>query len=79
MRKIIKKKLLKSLFQFLLKTKCIIKDLSVKYILNKLDTKGVNELPIQSTSELQNIHNLMNEFDEVLNENKGNVLIRNIV
>jgi membrane protein len=53
--------------------------LSVKYILNKLDTKGVNELPIQSTSELQNIHNLMNEFDEVLNENKGNVLIRNIV
>jgi membrane protein len=53
--------------------------LSVKYILDKLDTNGVNELPIQSTTELQNIHQLMNEFDEVLNENKGNVLIRDIV
>jgi membrane protein len=53
--------------------------LSVKYILDKLDTKGVNELPIQSTTELQNIHALMNEFDEVLNENKGNVLIKDIV
>jgi len=53
--------------------------LSVKYILDKLDTKGVNELPIQSTAELQNIHKVMNEFDEVLNENKGNVLIRDIV
>jgi membrane protein len=53
--------------------------LSVKYVLDKLDTKGVNELPIQSTTELQNIHKLMNEFDEVLNENKGNVLVRDIV
>ncbi|HEX7412529.1 MAG TPA: YihY/virulence factor BrkB family protein [Bacteroidia bacterium] len=53
--------------------------LSVKYILDKLDTKGVNELPIQSTAELQNIHKLMNEFDEVLNENKGNVLISDLV
>ncbi len=53
--------------------------LSVKYILDKLDTKGVNELPIQSTAELQNIHKVMSEFDEVLNENKGNVLIRDII
>jgi membrane protein len=53
--------------------------LSVKYILDKLDTKGVNKLPIQSTTELENIHNLMNEFDEVLNENKGNVLIKDII
>ncbi|MHB8261704.1 MAG: YihY/virulence factor BrkB family protein [Bacteroidia bacterium] len=53
--------------------------LSVKYILDKLDTKGVNELPIQSTAELQNIHKLMDEFDEVLNENKGNVLISDLV
>lgn len=53
--------------------------LSVKYILDRLDTKGVNKLPIQSTTELQNIHKLMNEFDEVLNENKGNVLIKDII
>ena len=53
--------------------------LSVKYILDKLDTKGINELPIQSTAELKSIHNLMNEFDEVLNKNKGHVLIKDIV
>ncbi len=53
--------------------------LSVKYILDKLDTKGVNKLPIQSTTELENIHKLMDEFDEVLNENKGNVLIKDII
>ena len=53
--------------------------LTVKYILDKLDTKGINELPIQSATELKNIHKMMNEFDEVLNESKANVLIQNIV
>ena len=53
--------------------------LSVKYILDKLDTKGLNQLPIQSTTELENIHKVMNEFDQILHENKGNILIKDIL
>lgn len=53
--------------------------LTVQYILDKLDTKGVNELPIQSEAEMVNIHKVMNEFDQALRKSKGNVLIRDIV
>jgi len=53
--------------------------LSVKYILDKLDNKGVNSMPIHSDSEIENIHKVMNEFDRVLNENKGNVLVKDII
>jgi membrane protein len=53
--------------------------LSVKYILDKLDNKGLNKLPIQSTVELENIHKLMNDFDQILHENKENILVRDIL
>jgi membrane protein len=53
--------------------------LSVKYILDKLDTNGVNELPIHSKTELENIHKIMNDFDEVLSANKGNILVKDII
>ena len=53
--------------------------LTVKYILDTLDTKGVNELPIHSTSELETIHRLMNDFDQVLHDNKGNILVKDIL
>ena len=53
--------------------------LSVKYILDKLDNKGVNAMPIHSATELENIHKIMNEFDRVLIDNKGNVLVRDII
>lgn len=53
--------------------------LSVKYILDALDTKGVNEMPIHSTTELENIHRVMNDFDEILKDNKGNLLVKDII
>ena len=53
--------------------------LTVKYILDKIDTRGVNEMPIHSTTELQTIHKLMDEFDEVITVNKGNILVKDIL
>ncbi|MEO8867571.1 MAG: YihY/virulence factor BrkB family protein [Bacteroidia bacterium] len=53
--------------------------LSVKYILDKLDNKGVNSMPIHSNEELENIHKIMNEFDRVLYDTKGNVLVKDII
>ena len=53
--------------------------LTVKFILDTLDTKGVNEMPIHSTHELQAIHRVMDEFDEVIRVNKGNVLVKDIL
>ncbi|MGZ3902272.1 MAG: YihY/virulence factor BrkB family protein [Bacteroidia bacterium] len=54
-------------------------DLSVKFILDKIDTKGVNEMPIHSSHELETIHRVMNDFDEVVKQNKGNVLVKDIL
>ena len=54
-------------------------NLTVKYILDKLDTKGVNHLPIHSADELENIHKVMNDFDQVIKENRGNVLVKDII
>ncbi len=53
--------------------------LSVKYILDKMDTKGVNHMPIHSTHELETIHKLMNDFDEVLSTHRGNILVKDIL
>ncbi len=53
--------------------------LTIKYILNKLDTHGVNEMPIHETQELNSINNLMNEFDAIIEQDKGNVLVKDIV
>ncbi|HWY38493.1 MAG TPA: YihY/virulence factor BrkB family protein [Bacteroidia bacterium] len=54
-------------------------ELSVKYILDKIDTRGVNEMPIHSTHELETIHRVMDDFDEVVKKNKGNVLVKDIL
>jgi len=53
--------------------------LTVKYILDKIDTKGVNEMPIHLTHELASIHKVMDDFDEVIKQNKGNVLVKDIL
>ncbi len=53
--------------------------LTVKYILDRLDEKGVNELPMENTSELKLVQSLMKSMDEVLNTSKGNVLIKDLV
>jgi membrane protein len=53
--------------------------LTVKYIIDKLDEKGVNELPIEDSKELATVNRLMKEMDEVLNTSKGNTLVKDLV
>jgi membrane protein len=53
--------------------------LTVRYIMDKLDRHGVNEMPIQQTTELDQIHRLVDDFDKVLDESKGNVLVKDIL
>lgn len=52
--------------------------LTVKFIVNKLDEKGVNELPIENTADLMLINKLMIELDEVLNTSQGNMLVKDL-
>lgn len=53
--------------------------LTVKFILDKLDEKGVNELPMENTDELRIVQSLMKSMDEVLNTSQGNILIKDLV
>lgn len=53
--------------------------LTVKFIIDKLDEKGVNSLPIENGIELENINRLMVDLDNVLNTSKGNILVKDLV
>ena len=53
--------------------------LTIKYIIDKLDEKGINELPIEDSKELAIVNRLMKEMDDVLNTTKGNMLIKDLV
>ncbi len=53
--------------------------LTVKFIIDKLDEKGVNELPIENSKELEIVNRLMKDMDEVLNTTKGNMLVKDLV
>jgi len=53
--------------------------LTVKFIIDKLDEKGVNELPIDDSKELATVNRLMKDMDEVLNTSKGNMLVKDLV
>ncbi|MBS1646763.1 MAG: YihY/virulence factor BrkB family protein [Bacteroidetes bacterium] len=53
--------------------------LTVKFILDTLDNKGVNIMPIHSNIEVENVHKIMQEFDQVLAENKQNILVKDIL
>lgn len=52
--------------------------LTVKYIIDKLDEKGVNQLPIENSNELATVNRLMKEMDDVLNTTKGNMLVKDL-
>jgi len=52
--------------------------LTVKYIIDKLDQKGVNQLPIENSDELEIVNSLMKDMDDVLNTTKGNVLVKDL-
>lgn len=53
--------------------------LTIKFIMDRLDEKGVNSLPINDTKELEAINRLMQEMDQLLDTDKGNVPVKNIV
>jgi membrane protein len=53
--------------------------LTVKYIINRLDEKGVNELPIHDAKELSVINGLLNDLDHVMNNTTGNSLVKDII
>jgi membrane protein len=53
--------------------------LTIKFIIDKLDERGVNELPIESGKELDTVNRLMKDMDEVLNTSKGNMLVKDLV
>lgn len=53
--------------------------LTVKFIIDKLDEKGVNQLPIENGEELKKINKLMTDLDEVLNTSKGNMLVKDLI
>lgn len=53
--------------------------LTVKFIIDKLDEKGVNYLPIENGIELKNINRIMNDMNDALNTSKGNILVKDLV
>ncbi len=53
--------------------------LTVKFIIDKLDERGVNQLPIDDSRELETVNRLMKDMDDVLNTTKGNMLVKDLV
>jgi membrane protein len=53
--------------------------LTLKFIINRLDEKGVNELPISDTKELEAINRLLLDLDNVMDNPKGNALVKDII
>ena len=52
--------------------------LTLKFIINTLDEKGVNKLPITNENELTTITRLMHDLENVMEEDKGNILVKDI-
>jgi membrane protein len=52
--------------------------LTIKFVVNRLDEKGVNELPITDEKELAIINRLLKDLDNVMSDEKGNVLVKDI-
>lgn len=52
---------------------------TVKYVIGALEKNGVNNLPINDTTELIHINGLMIELDKTMDTELGNTLVRNIV
>lgn len=52
---------------------------TVKYLIDTLDKKGVNSLPINDTKELEHIKKFIHEMDESLNTYVGHLHIKDLV
>ena len=53
--------------------------LTVRYVIDKLDRNGVNELPIQESPEYLQMQKTMDDFDNYLDNELGNTLVRDLV
>lgn len=53
--------------------------LTIRFIMDRLDEKGVNSLPITDSKELEAINRLMQEMNQLLDTDKGNVQVKDIV
>jgi membrane protein len=53
--------------------------LTVQYIIDTLERKGVNQLPIGDTEELKNINHLMKEMDHLMDGQTGKLYVKDIV
>lgn len=52
--------------------------LTIRFVINRLDEKGVNSLPITNKKELATINRLLDDMDNVMSDEKGNVLVKDI-
>jgi membrane protein len=52
---------------------------TVKYILDAIERKGVNTLPIEDTEGIRNINTLMKELESVTEAGFGHILVKDIV
>ena len=52
--------------------------LTVKFVIEKMDSMGVNELPIHPTSEFTSISNIVASFDNTLEQSRSNILVKDI-
>ncbi len=53
--------------------------LTIKFIMDRLDEKGVNALPITDEKELATINRLLVDLDNVMDNPKGNLQVKDIV
>ena len=52
---------------------------TVNYIIETIDKKGTNTLPISDTNELININKLVENMDKIFHNNLGNTLVHELV
>jgi len=52
--------------------------LTVKNVLHMLEEKGINSLPISETEELKAVNQLMGRIDQALDNENGNLFIKDI-
>lgn len=52
---------------------------TVKYLIDTMEKKGVNDLAISNTNELVHIHKLMEELDKTMDTDTGHLHIKDIV
>lgn len=53
--------------------------LTIKFIIKRLDEKGVNELPIHDQVELSSINGLLTDLDRLMDNSTGNTLVKDII